>query len=230
MKKLSSLSCALAALMAFAACSTTQNTATTQEVAGSTKPEAAQDFAWLEMDTGRQPASNCDSVKFAANIRKKCYLSNNDERRIDKNASYCKVYQAKKKTFNVVTMRASGDVVVFDQQDCSRVKYEVDSSGIDEMKITGGFAYMRSADGQLYIVDAKGVIYEIRSNSGNSYSKAMGSAVTDIAGGNSGSSVIIKLQNGQTFDLTPDDVVNNPNRFRKVNFYYVGSQGSVYND
>lgn len=178
----------------------------------------------------RDPASKCDADAFVKRIRSKgCYLSNNDERRITHNAAYCKQLANR---FQVVTMDHSGDVVVLDTNDCTRVKYEVDSSGVDILKIIQDYAYMTSADGQLYIYSSHSKnFFELRSNSGKSYSRANQSNVVELTGGEGGTVVYTKHANGANQEWNSDKINSmDPKRLRALRFYTYGSNGSVYND
>lgn len=178
----------------------------------------------------RDPAGKCDPDGFVKRIRSKgCYLSNNDERRITHNAEYCKQLANR---FQIVSMSGSGDVVVLDTNDCSRTKYEVDTSGVNELKIIQDYAYMTSNDGQLYIYSSHSKnFYELRSNSGQSYSRANGSNVTDITGGQGGTVVYSTHANGtkQEWDGSKINSMG-AQRLRLLRFWTFGSNGSVYND
>jgi hypothetical protein len=173
----------------------------------------------------------CDPEAFVQRIRKKgCYLSNNDERRITHNAEYCKQLATH---FQIVTMENSGDVVVLDTRDCERTKYEVDSKGIDQLKIIQDYAYMSSNDGQLYIFSSHSKdFFELRSNSGNSYSKANHSNVTEINGNVGGTKVYSTHANSSKPQEWDSDKINSMDskRLRRLKFYTYGSNGSVYND
>lgn len=178
----------------------------------------------------REPAGKCDAPAFVKRIRSKgCYLSNNDENRITRNAAFCKQLSNR---FQIATMENSGDVVVLDTNDCTRVKYEVDTSGIEDLKIIQDYAYMTSGDGQLYIYSSHSkYFFELRSNSGNSYSRKNQSNVVDLTGGQGGTVVYTKHANGQTQEWDSAKINSmDPKRLRVLRFYTYGSNGSVYND
>lgn len=190
-----------------------------------------QTVAQNDGDIGRVLASGkCNADAFADRIRAKgCTLSNNDERRIKNNAEYCKQLANR---YQIVSMRDSGDVVVLDTTTCNRTKYEVDSSGVDQLKIIQDYAYMTSNDGQLYIFSShSGDFFELLSNSGNSYSRANHSNVTDITGGVGGTYVTSTHANGQTQQWDSDKINTMASkRLRRLRFWTYGSNGSVYND
>lgn len=190
-----------------------------------------QTVAQNDGDIGRVLASGkCDSDAFAARIRAKgCTLSKNDERRIANNAEYCKQLANR---YQIVSMKGSGDVVVLDTSTCNRTKYEVDSSGIDQLKIIQDYAYMTSNDGQLYIYSShSGDFFELLSNSGNSYSRANRSNVTDIKGGTGGTYVTSTHANGTVQEWDSDKINSmSSNRLRRLRFWTFGANGSVYND
>jgi len=178
----------------------------------------------------RDPASKCGAEAFVKRIRSKgCYLSNNDERRIVHNAAYCKQLANR---FQIVTMERSGDVVILDTNDCTRTKFDVDASGIDDLKIIQDYAYMTSGDGQLYIFSShSSKFYELRSNNGNSYSRANNSNVIDLTGGQGGGVVYTRHANGTTQEWDSDKInAMDAKRLRALRFYTFGSNGSVYND
>ncbi len=179
-------------------------------------------------------AGGCPKDKvenFIKAIETKCGLSNNDAKRIRDNAAICKTYGANQR-YKIAVLEKTSDVAVVDLVTCERHRFDVDSSGIAEMVVDGGFAYMYSNDGQLYLVDAKAWLYEVRSNKGRPYGKKNGgAAVTDIKGtGGKGTEVQVSLDNGQTFGLAPAEVINNPNRWQVVPAELRMNGMSIFND
>ena len=152
-------------------------------------------------------AKNCDVNAFLKVVEKNCPSSARYTKKINK-ANYCKQYS----NFAVATLADEGGVVVKDKTSCVSTTYSADKSGIAELKIIGGFAYVRANDGNLYIVDAKGYLYEILSRAGNSYQGQ--SACTDIKGpGGKNEYAIVTLRNSSTFNLYPTDITRNGNRW-----------------
>lgn len=207
----------LFAMLGFA-CSTPSNTAPNNTTATNTAP-VVRDIA----------SGKCDAEAFVNRIRAKCTLSNNDASRIKRNGEYCKQLANR---FQIVTMENSGDVVVLDTQTCDRTKYEVDASGIDTLKIIQSYAYMTSRDGQLYIYSSHSKkFFELRSNSGNSYSRANQSNVIDLKGGQGGTIVTTTHANGAKQDWDSDKINSmDSKRLRQLQFWTYGTNGSVYND
>jgi len=179
-------------------------------------------------------AGGCDAKKaenFIKAIKDKCGLSNNDADRIRKDAAICKTYGTNGQ-YKIAVLEKTSDVAVVDLGSCKRHRFDVDSSGVKEMVVDGGFAYMYSNDGELYLVDNKAWLYQVRSRSGRPYGKNNGgAAVIDIKGtGGKGTAVSVSLDNGQTFSLSPDEVISDSNRWAPVNFKEIDSNLSIFND
>lgn len=160
-------------------------------------------------------ADNCDPAKFTTATgcegRQAVFSATFTNRLHNKYFNYCKQYGSK---LAVLTAGAEGNVVVINKTNCTKETFVVDKSGIAELKVVGGFAYFRSNDGQLYIVEALGRIFEIQSRNGNSYSKSNGSGVTDIKGDAKDSKVLHITNQSGTFDLTAGAIQGNNNRYR----------------
>ena len=178
----------LIAVAGFMGCSS-HETKPTAEVASPATPafplyEEAGSLTWKE---SRGPASNEKCAKAINRIKQAgCYLSGNDENRIRSNGDICKHIESGtgKTEMEVILLERSDKVVTVTTRGaqrsgnwCPTVKYDVDSSGISDVKIIKNKAYMVSNDGQVYFMYTDGSFYELLNSSRNSYK-----SVADIKG------------------------------------------------
>jgi len=92
-----------------------------------------------------------------------CALSGNDTDRIDDNVKSCEHVRPTWAAggLEIFLLRDSGKVVTVDLEDCSRVKYTIDTSGIDKIVESRGNVYMLSDDGEVYYMDRFKTVHEL---------------------------------------------------------------------
>lgn len=104
-------------------------------------------------------------------VRNACSLSNNDMDRIEDNVKSCDHVSPTwaSSGLEVFLLRDSGRVVTVDLGDCSRVKYTIDTAGINKIVESRGNVYMLSDDGQVYYMDRYKTVHELLNAHKKSY-------------------------------------------------------------
>jgi len=140
--------------------------------------------------------------KCVKRIRDACYLSNNDEGRIEDNIQECKHVDSSFTTYwgtkyevagEVLLLRDAGKVVFVNTKSkygnhCQQIKYNV-GSNIDDVLVIGDRVYMRGTNGSLYFMDmnasGEAMFYQLLNSKKKAYttiSKIRGYSPTEDTG------------------------------------------------
>src|SRR5262245_9152646 len=96
-----------------------------------------------------------------------CDLSNNNFERIDHDVNTCKQLNAQGNKLEVFLLNEAGKVVVVDttrgrgDRNCPAIKYTIDDSGIDTVKVLANRVFMRSDSGRVYFMQGNQAVYEL---------------------------------------------------------------------
>lgn len=104
-------------------------------------------------------------------VRNNCTLSHNDMDRIEDNVKSCEHVRPSwaSSGMEIFLLNDSGRVVTVDLSSCARVKYTIDTAGINKIVESRGNVYMLSDDGQVYYMDRYKTVHELLNSKKKSY-------------------------------------------------------------
>lgn len=192
-------------------------------------------FSWNDAETDGRSIASSSGEKCAKRIRSSCEISNNDYGRISNNAQTCKRLESSSRatTLEVLLLDKSDKLIVVytkgngvNNRRCPTVKYEIDSSGIDEVKVVGNKLFMRSRDGQVYFMYADSTFYELLNSDYRSY------RATEILGSQDGKTVTIRFAGNGELTLKNSDIQNKirAGKVRELSFYKTTTDRSIFRD
>lgn len=190
----------------------------------------------------REIAADASPEKCVARLEAaKCSMSSADKRTIMSSIDTCKQVTSGsgKTTLQVLVTNRSDKVIVVETQgadrgskaECPTTKYVVDRSGIAEVKSIANRLYMRSNDGQAYLMYADERFYEILNSKKKPYS-----TIADIRGAREGedpNSVFLSFKNGgQDFEISPEKLQEKmkDGQLRKLDFVYSLSWSNIFSN
>ncbi len=196
-----------------------------------------EEAGYLTWKNTRGPASNERCRSAVERIQEAgCYLSKNNADRIKENGDICRHLESGsgKTEMEVILLKDSDKVVTVatkganrDGNWCPTVKYDVDHSGIKEVKVIKNKTFMLSKDGQVYFMYTDGQFYELLTSDRNSYK-----GVKDIKGINNGTGVELVMHSGRPVKIDEDKFADkiSAGQARKIKFHNLSTNESLFRD